>query len=231
MALMPVAEALQRVLADIKPLPSEVVSLDEALGRVLTEDLAALRTQPPAAVSAMDGYAVRGSDVAQAPVTLKVIGQVAAGHPFTGTVGPGEAARIFTGGIMPEGTDTVVIQELTTQDRNGVTIQKPTDAGRNVRDQGIDFADRQTLVRTGRRVTAPDLMLAAAMNHPRLNVHRKATVAILGTGDELVPPGSTPGPGEIIYSNGFALAALARGNGALVHDLGIAHDRIEDIAA
>jgi molybdopterin molybdotransferase len=231
MALIPVAEALQRVLADAKPLPTEVVSLDEAFGRLLTEDVIALRTQPPAAVSAMDGYAVRASDVAQAPVALKVIGQVAAGHPFTGKVGPGEAARIFTGGIMPEGTDTVVIQELTTQDENGVTIQKPTPAGRNVRGEGIDFAERQTLLRKGRRLTARDLMLAAAMNHSRLSVYRKPTVAILGTGDELVPPGGSPRPGEIVYSNGFALAALARSNGAQAHDLGIARDRIEDIAA
>jgi molybdopterin molybdotransferase len=231
MALIPVAEALQRVLADAKPLPTEVVSLDEAFGRLLTEDVIALRTQPPAAVSAMDGYAVRASDVAQAPVVLKVIGQVAAGHPFTGKVGPGEAARIFTGGIMPEGTDTVVIQELTTQDENGVTIQKPTPAGRNVRGEGIDFAERQTLLRKGRRLTARDLMLAAAMNHSRLSVYRKPTVAILGTGDELVPPGGSPRPGEIVYSNGFALAALARSNGAQAHDLGIARDRIEDIAA
>src|SRR4029453_13503366 len=139
MALMPVAEGLQRVLADAKPLPGETVSLDEALGRVLIEDVAALRTQPPAPVSAMDGFAVRGRAVGEAPIVLKVIGQVAAGHPFTGKVGPGEAARIFTGGIMPEGSDTVVIQELTTQDENGVTIQKPTPAGRNVRGEGIDF--------------------------------------------------------------------------------------------
>ena len=104
MALMPVGEALQRVLADAKSLPAEAVPLDDALGRVLAEDVIALRTQPPAAVSAMDGYAVRGSDVAQAPVRLKVIGEVAAGHPFAGKVGPGEAARIFTGGIMPEGS-------------------------------------------------------------------------------------------------------------------------------
>jgi molybdopterin molybdotransferase len=231
MALMPVAEALQRVLADAKPLPTEVVPLEEALGRVLTEDVVALRTQPPAAVSAMDGYAVRAGDIAQAPVVLKVIGEVAAGHPFMGKVGPGEAARIFTGGIMPEGSDTVVIQELTTPEPNGVIIQKPTAAGRNVRAEAIDFAQHQILLRKGRRLSARDLMLAAAMNHSRLSVHRKPTVAILGTGDELVPPGSTPRPGEIVYSNGFALAALASGNGADVHDLGIARDRIDDIAA
>lgn len=231
MALMAVAEALQRVLADARPLPPETVNLDDALGRVLTDDVVALRTQPPAAVSAMDGYAVRAEDVAKAPVTLKVIGEVAAGHPFTGTVGPGEAARIFTGGVMPAGSDTVVIQELTTQDANGVTIQKPTALARNVRAEGIDFAQKQILLRKGRRLSDRDLMLAAAMNYPRLNVHRKPKVGVLGTGDELVPPGSTPETGEIVFSNGFALGALARNNGAEVRDLGIAHDRIEDITA
>jgi molybdopterin molybdotransferase len=229
MALMAVAEALQRVLADARPLPPETVDLDDALGRVLTEDVVALRTQPPAAVSAMDGYAVRAEDVVKAPVTLKVIGEVAAGHPFTGTVGSGEAARIFTGGVMPAGSDTVVIQELATPDAKGVTFQKPTALARNVRAQGIDFAQKQILLRKGRRLTDRDLMLAAAMNHPRLKVHRRPKVAVLGTGDELVPPGSTPKTGEIVFSNGFALAALARSNGAEVHDLGIAHDRIEAI--
>jgi molybdopterin molybdotransferase len=231
MALMAVAEALQRVLADARPLPAETVALDEALGRVLTDDVVALRTQPPAALSAMDGYAVRGSDVARAPITLKVIGEVAAGHPFAGKVGPGEAARIFTGGVMPAGSDTVVIQEFTTRDADSVTIQKETAAGRNVRAAGIDFARDENLLRKGRRLTDRDLMLAAAMNHPRLKVHKRPKVAVLGTGDELVPPGSTLRQGEIVFSNGFALAALARLNGAEVHELGIVRDRVEDIAA
>src|SRR5437868_3982567 len=122
MALMPVADALQRVLADARPLPPETVPLNDALGRVLTEDVIALRTQPPAAVSAMDGYAVRASDAAKAPVTLKVIGEVAAGHPFAGQIGTGQAARIFTGGLMPTGSDTVVIQELVTVTGDSVTI-------------------------------------------------------------------------------------------------------------
>jgi molybdopterin molybdotransferase len=231
MALMAVAEALRRVLADARPLPAETVALDEALGRVLTDDVVALRTQPPAALSAMDGYAVRGSDVALAPITLKVIGEVAAGHPFAGKVGPGEAARIFTGGVMPAGSDTVVIQEFTTRDADSVTIQKETAAGRNVRAEGIDFARDENLLRKGRRLTDRDLMLAAAMNHPRLKVHKRPKVAVLGTGDELVPPGSTPHEDEIVFSNGFALAALARLNGAEVHELGIVRDRVEDIAA
>ena len=231
MALMPVAEALQRVLADARALPAETVKLNDAFGRVLTENVIALRTQPPAAVSAMDGYAVRAVDVATTPVTLKVIGEVAAGRPFAGQIGQGQAARIFTGGVMPTGSDTVVIQELTTRTGDSVTIQKPTAKNRNVRAQGIDFARDQVLLRKGRRLTDRDLMLAAAMNHSGLRVHRRPKVAVLGTGDELVPPGSTPGPGEIIYSNGFALSALAHDEGAEVHDLGIARDRVEDIVA
>lgn len=231
MALMPVAEALQRVLADARALPAETVKLNDAFGRVLTENVIALRTQPPAAVSAMDGYAVRAVDVATTPVTLKVIGEVAAGRPFAGQIGQGQAARIFTGGVMPTGSDTVVIQELTTRTGDSVTIQKPTAKNRNVRAQGIDFARDQVLLRKGRRLTDRDLMLAAAMNHSGLGVHRRPKVAVLGTGDELVPPGSTPGPGEIVYSNGFALSALAHDEGAEVHDLGIARDRVEDIVA
>ena len=124
----------------------ETVPLNDALGRVLAADLTALRTQPPAAVSAMDGYAVRAADVAQAPVTLKLIGEVAAGHPFDGAVKAGQAARIFTGGVMPPGADTVVIQELTARDGDTVTVQKPTAKGRNVRDRGIDFTQGQALL-------------------------------------------------------------------------------------
>ena len=231
MSLMPVAEALQRVLADAKALPEEMVPLADALGRVLTADVSALRTQPPAAVSAMDGYAVRASDVAHSPVTLKLKGEVAAGHPFEGTVGAGEAVRIFTGGVMPKGSDTVVIQELATSDGKTVAIQKPATKGRNVRAEGIDFAKGQFLLRKGTRLSDRDLMLAAAMNYPRLSVHRQPKVAVLGTGDELVPPGSELVPGQIVYSNGFALTALTQNEGAAVFNLGIARDRIDDITA
>jgi molybdopterin molybdotransferase len=231
LALMPVGEALARVLADAAPLATESVPLHEAPGRVLAQDLAAMRTQPPDAVSAMDGYAVRAADVAQAPAILDLIGEVAAGHPFGGTVGAGQTARIFTGGVMPAGTDTVVIQEVTARDGRRVTIQKPADRGRNVRNKGIDFSEGDVLLRQGRRLSDRDVMLAAAMNHPRLTVSRRPKVAVLATGDELVAPGSTLRPGEIVYSNGFALCALARQEGADVTDLGIARDRIEDIAA
>jgi molybdopterin molybdotransferase len=230
MALMPVAEALQRVLAGAHPLSTETVALRDARGRVLAQDLAALRTQPPDALSAMDGYAVRAADVAQAPVTLTLIGEVAAGHPFAGTVGPGQTARIFTGGMMPAGADTVVIQENTTRDGQRVIVQKPAAKARNVRAQGIDFTQGEVLLTRGRKLTDRDLMLAAAMNHPSVNVYRRPKVAVLGTGDELRMPGSTLRDGEIVYSNGFALAALAQSEGADVIDLGIAHDKIDEIA-
>src|SRR5262245_50134850 len=229
MALMPVAEALRLVLADAKPLPAEIVPLDHAAGRVLTLDVAALRTQPPTAVSAMDGYAVRASDVAKVPAALKVIGEIAAGHPLVGQMAAGQAVRIFTGGVMPSGSDTVVIQELTSREGDVVTVQKSAAKGRNVRAKGIDFAQGDVLLRKGRRLSDRDVMLAAAMNHARLSVHHKPKVAVLGTGDELVPPGGSPKSDQIVYSNGFALASLARTEGAEVHDLGIANDRVEDI--
>lgn len=231
MGLLPVSEALARVLKDAAPLSAETVPLDDALGRVLTQDVAALRTQPPDPVSAMDGYAVRGADVTHAPAKLTVIGEVAAGHPFQGRIGSGEAARIFTGGVMPEGADTVVIQEHTVREGNAVVVQKPVALGRNVRRRGLDFTQGQILLEKGHRLTGRDLMLAAAMNHPAVPVYRRPRVAVLGTGDELVPPGSATRPGEIVFSNGFALSALARNEGAEVHDLGIANDDIADIAS
>ena len=230
MALLPVAEALEKILAGATPLPVVEMPLSEALGRVLARDLAARRTQPPAAVSAMDGYAVRGADVAKAPAMLDVIAEVAAGRPFAGEIGPGQATRIFTGGVMPKGADTVVIQENTTHDGGRVTVKSVTETGRNVRREGIDFRAGDKLLTKGTRLTDRDLMLAAAMNYPTVPVHRAPRVAVLGTGDELVMPGTEPGPGEIVYSNGFALAALARSAGAEVEELGVSRDTIPSIA-
>jgi molybdopterin molybdotransferase len=230
-ALMQVAEALAQVLADAKPLPAEAAQLIEAHGRVLAENILALRTQPPADVSAMDGYAVRAADVGKAPAWLALIGEVAAGHPFDGTVGAGQAARIFTGGVLPPGADTVVIQENTKREGDTVLVTAPAPEGRNVRRAGLDFSEGDTLIVQGRRLTDRDLALAAAANHPMVAVHRRPKLAVLATGDELVLPGSTPGPGEIVYSNGYALSALALGEGCDVMDLGIVPDRLAETAA
>jgi molybdopterin molybdotransferase len=230
-ALMPVAEALARVLANAEPLPVEMAPLAAAHGRVLTADVAALRTQPPADVSAMDGYAVRAADVAKVPARLKLVGEVAAGHPFEGTVGHGEAARIFTGGVLPPGADTIVIQENATKEGDIVVVGTGTGIGRHIRVAGLDFKQGAALLAKGRRLSDRDLALAAAMNHPSVPVRRRPTVAVLATGDELVMPGSTPGFGEIVYSNGYATAALAHREGCRVVDLGIVPDRLAETAA
>ena len=227
MALISVAQALEQVLAHASPLPPDEVPLDKADGSVLAYDLKALRTQPPADVSAMDGYAVRAADVAKAPVRLKVIGEVPAGRPFDGSIGTGQAARIFTGGFVPDGADTVVIQEVTARDGDSVELQKPSSKGRNVRPKGLDFREGEVLLTKGHRLTARDLALAAGMNHPLLPVYRRPKIALFATGDELVPPGRKPGPGQIVYSNGYSLAALARAEGAEVEDLGVVHDTLE----
>src|ERR1700686_5116195 len=189
---MPVTDALSAVLAGAEPLPEEMVALDAAHHRMLARDVAALRTQPPQAMSAMDGYAVRAADASSVAARLKVIGEVAAGRPFETALGAGEAVRIFTGGVIPEGADAVVIQEDTIAEAGSVTMS-----------------------------------LAAGMNYPHLPVRRRPKVALLATGDELVMPGSSPGPGQIVYSNGYALRALARDEGADVIDLGIAADTVE----
>ena len=231
MALISVTQALDHVLSHAVPLPPEQVPLDDALGRVLAADLEALRTQPPADVSAMDGYAARASDVATAPVELRVIGEVAAGRPFTSAVGTGQAARIFTGGVMPAGADTVVVQEITERKPDAVTVLKPVSKGRHIRRQGLDFRRGDTLFSAGHRLSARDLALLAGMNHPIVPVHRRPKVALFATGDELVPPGTEPGPGQIVYSNGFALAALARQEGTAVVDLGLVKDKLEPTVA
>lgn len=233
MTLVPLETALERLLEDARPLSaSERVALHEAYGRVLAEPVAALRTQPPFDASAMDGYAVRGADAGVAGNRLSVIGEVAAGGTFPGTIGAGECVRIFTGAPLPAGADTVVIQEDVTVVSPGmIELREPTRPGRNVRRAGLDFAEGDLLIDKGQLLGPSSLSLAASANHPRLCVVKRPLVAIIATGDELRAPGSTLGPGQIISSNAYGVAALARAAGAEVLDLGIAPDSRDAIAA
>ena len=226
MALMPVADALAAILSGAEPMPEETVALDAAYHRILARDVAARRTQPPQAMSAMDGYAVRAADAADLTARLKVIGEVAAGRPFQRPVGAGEAVRIFTGGVIPDGADAVIIQEDTAVDGDHITITEAAVSGRHIRKAGIDFREDDVLLAKGSRLSDRSVALAAAMNYPELSVRRRPKVALLATGDELVMPGSSPGAGQVVYSNGYALKALARSEGAETLDLGIAADTV-----
>lgn len=227
--MISVAEALSRMVAGLTPLAEEAVPVTQGCGRVLARDLAALLTQPPFPASAMDGYAVRAADVQNLPAALRLIGESAAGHPFAGAVGAGEAVRIFTGAPVPRGADLVIIQENVSADGPRVTVRERS-AERFVRPAGGDFTQGQTLLRAGKRLAPRDLLLAAQMNHAMLPVRRRPRIAILASGDELVPPGHTPGPGQIVSSIPAALAALIAKDGGDPVPLGIARDTMESLA-
>jgi molybdopterin molybdotransferase len=211
--MLTVRDAHARVIAAFEALPSEIVSVADATGRVLAVPPAARLTQPPSDLSAMDGYAVRTADVPAAPTTLKLVGQAPAGGSYDHALKPGETVRIFTGGPLPMGADAIVIQEDTKADGEKITVLEAPRPGRHVRKAGLDFASGDTPLNAGRTLTTRDVALAAAMNHPWLSVHRKPRVAILSTGDELVMPGEPVGRNQIVSSSGIAVAALVRGWG------------------
>jgi molybdopterin molybdotransferase len=231
MALLPVEEALRRLMAGIEPVEAKEVSLYDAAGRVLAEDLAAERDQPPFPASAMDGYAVRSADVSEPGAQLTLIGTSRAGARFKGKLGPGEAVRIFTGAPVPEGADAILIQEDAELAGEAVVAHEAVGRGQFVRPAGLDFRRGEVLLSAGRQLDPRALALAAAMNRHRVLVHRRPQVALLATGDELVPPGAAPGPDQIVSSNSVGVAALVAESGGEAIDLGIARDRIEDIAA
>ena len=211
--MLTVRDAHARVIAAFEALPSEIVSVADATGRVLAVPPAARLTQPPSDLSAMDGYAVRAADVPAAPATLKLVGQAPAGGSYDHALKPGETVRIFTGGPLPMGADAIVIQEDTKADGEKITVLEAPRPGRHVRKAGLDFASGDTPLNAGRTLTTRDVALAAAMNNPWLSVHRKPRVAILSTGDELVMPGEPVGRNQIVSSSGIAVAALVRGWG------------------
>lgn len=228
MALLSVDDALALVLKGLGPLEGERVPIGEAHKRVLAEDLTATLTQPPFDASAMDGYAVRATDVATLPATLTIVGESAAGARFSACVGPGEAVRIFTGAPVPDGADTIVIQE-DTEESGGSVVVKDVAPSRHIRPRGQDFQQGEVLLKKGTRLGPRALMLAASSNYAELPVRRKPQVGILATGDEVVPPGSDLGPDQIVSSVGYGLAALIEAHGGEAVTLGIAKDDVESI--
>ena len=228
--MLSVEEAAARVVAGLALTDTQEIPLEDAAGRVLAQDLAATLTQPPFNASAMDGYAVRAEDIASIPCDLQVIGEAAAGHPFAGAIQTSETVRIFTGAPVPEGADTIVIQEVTEISGSTVTILEGANMGAFVRPRGFDFSEGDALILAGQRLGARELTLAATMNQARVRVRRKPVVAILATGDELVPLGERPGEGQIVSSIPFGLAAMVERAGANARRLGIAKDTKDSLA-
>lgn len=233
MTLLPVSDAKARLLARVVAVSEiQTVALGDAADRVLASDIQARLTQPPFNSSAMDGYALAAADAAQVGSELTVIGSAAAGHAFDGRLGRGETVRIFTGAPVPEGADTILIQEDAEKiGENRIRTTFDVTAGRHIRPRGQDFAEGETVLKAGTRIDFSHLTVAAAMNYPTLPVLRRPKVAILATGDELIEPGGSPAPAQIIASNTFGVAALVRDNGGEVLDLGIAADREDAISA
>lgn len=225
--MITVDEARGRILAGLTTTGAQSVSIAEGLNRVLAAPVIARLTQPPADMSAMDGYALRAAD-ALAGEKLKIIGAAPAGHPFARSIGPGEAVRLFTGSVVPEGADCVLMQENVIPEDVAITITEAAILGRHIRRKGQDFDVGDLLIEAGRRLTARDIGLAAAANHPWLQVHRRPRIAILSTGDEISLPGEPLSPGGIVSSNAHALAALITQAGGEPIILPIAGD---DLAA
>jgi molybdopterin molybdotransferase len=225
MTLLPVETALARLMAMAKPIAeTEFLPLDQCGGRILAKDLEARLTQPPFDASAMDGYAILAED-AKPDVRLTLIGESVAGHAFEGKVSSGETVRIFTGAPVPSGADTVLLQEDATRHEDGtIGLTFFPEKGRHIRPRGQDFKKGDVILSKGALMTPARLMVAAAMDHPELEVTRKPRVGLLATGDELVRPGEARAESQIIASNTYAIAALARDCGAEVIDLGIAAD-------
>lgn len=224
--MISVEDARARILSLMTPVGRETVAITGAVGRVLAQTVVARRTQPPFDASAMDGYAVRGGEVRPGAV-FAVVGEAAAGHPFAGPVAPGETIRIFTGAPVPEGLDRIVIQEDVTRDGAAITLGDDLDPAPYLRRAGLDFAEGDTLLQAGTRLSPENIALLAASGHPFVTVHRKPRVTLLATGDELALPGAPSGAGGIVSSNNFGLAALVETLGGIAEILPIAPDEAD----
>ena len=233
--LLAVDEARERIIAALAPMTSESLPLSDTMGRVLASDVSARLSLPPAAVSAMDGYAVRGGDCSAVGTTLRRIGESAAGRPWDGSVEAGTAVRIFTGAVVPQGADTIVLQEDVTaeseDDGARVTISELPKHGQFIRPAGLDVSKGDLILRAGTVMSARLIALAVSAGHSEISVWRRPHVGILSTGDELVRPGEVPGAGQIISSNATYLSAFVEACGGIPVDLGIARDRPGEMLA
>jgi molybdopterin molybdotransferase len=229
-AVLSVEEARSRIIEAIRPLSGQTIKLGSALGRALAEDVVASRAHPPEAVAAMDGYALRSADALSLPVKLKRVGTSKAGARFEGKVSVGNCVRIFTGAIFPDGADTIALQEDASELGDDVEIIQVPEPGRHIRAAGTNYSAGQLCLAKGRVLTARDIGVIASCGYAHVPVCRKPRIAILGTGDELVDPGGSPGPDQIFGSNNAAIAAAVAAWGGEPVDLGIAPDRIEAIA-
>ena len=233
--LLAVDEARERIIAGLAPMTSESLPLSDTMGRVLASDVSARLSLPPAAVSAMDGYAVRGGDCSAVGTTLRRIGESAAGRPWDGSVEEGTAVRIFTGAVVPQDADTIVLQEDVSaeseDDGARITISEVPKHGQFIRPAGLDVSKGDLILRAGTMMSARLIALAVSAGHSEISVWRRPHVGILSTGDELVRPGEIPGAGQIISSNATYLSAFVEACGGIPVDLGIARDRPGEMLA
>jgi molybdopterin molybdotransferase len=229
--MISVEEAVARITSAFSPLEVETVAIGAADGRVLSQDVLAKHDQPPFPVSSMDGYAVRATDASRPGARLKVIGAAPAGHPFLAKVGTNQTVRIFTGGVVPDGADSIVIQEDVVEENGDVKLNVAATSGRHIRIAGLDFRSGEVLARLGQRLAPRDLALIAAGDLGFAVVRRKPRIVIAATGDELSPPGTERRPGGIVASSGYALGAMIERWGGIPIDLGILPDTQEAIAS
>jgi molybdopterin molybdotransferase len=226
---LPLEEAQARLLALVEPLPIERVDVASALGRYLAEPLLARRTNPGADLSAMDGYAVQSGNLAG---PWKVTGESAAGHPYGGTAGPGEAIRISTGAVMPQGADAVILQEDIALDGDTIALtgEAPAPPGKHIRRQGMDFREADVLLPAGTRIGPPQVALAISGGHSHIAVRRRPRLAIVDSGDELAENFDSCGPHQVPASNGAMLMALAASVPCVAKRLGPVADHMDEIA-
>ncbi|HUO90232.1 MAG TPA: gephyrin-like molybdotransferase Glp [Rhizomicrobium sp.] len=228
--MISVDEAVARITGAFTPVGVETVPISEAAGRATAADIVAQTSQPPSAVSSMDGYAVRAQDVPAPGATLSVIGSAPAGHPFAGKVGIGETVRIFTGSVVPGGADAIIIQEDAEASGERVTFREAAKPGRHIRAAGLDFKAGERLAMAGHRLSVRDLSLIAAGDVPQVKVRKRPRIHFAATGDELSRPGEPRKPGGIVASSGYGLAAMIERWGGEAVDLGIVPDTAEAVA-